>query len=131
MALQHRLDARVAEIGIGDDAMREAFPARVVGDRLQPAGLDQRIPLVVPGLEMDRLDDVLPRDVGEEVGGEIAVPQHAVVADQARPHRVAEPGVVVALQVPEMVVGIDGRRRQVAHSNTSRLVRWAAMKSQS
>ena len=37
-AAKVRVDLRVGEIGIGDDAVREAAAARCVGDALQPAG---------------------------------------------------------------------------------------------
>jgi hypothetical protein len=122
-----RFDLRVGEVGVGDDRVGEAAGAGGVGEVLEPGGLLHRVGH--RGLEVDRLREVLVARVGEEVREAVALADRREVA-----RRVArcglEPGVVVALEVPEVVVGVDDPHG-AAYSKTWCAVRLRSMRSQS
>jgi hypothetical protein len=62
---------------------------------------------------MHGLDDVVPRTVAKIVGRQIVSAERAVVAVAERDRRlVAQPGQVVALQIPEMLMSVDDRRNR-------------------
>ncbi len=64
--------------------------------------------LVSGQLDVDRLDHLMRADVGEVVGRQIAPPDRPVVAVTERNRRlVAQPGVVVRFDVPEVLVRVD------------------------
>ena len=63
------------------------------------------------GLDIDGLDDVEAGAVAAVVRRHVAAPEARIVAVAERDRlRIAEPGVVVARQVPEMLVRVDDRQ---------------------
>src|SRR3546814_4757792 len=67
---------------------------------------------------MHRCDDAEPRGVPAVVVGEVAALERRIVAEEeGRLGTVAEPGVVIPLDVPKMVVRIDDR--EVCHGETA------------
>ena len=104
-----RVGRRLAvERRVGDDPAREAVTG---GDRFEPSRFRHRRGPVPLGLDMDRAEDAVARRVRAVVGREIVAPEGAVVAIPERDgFGVAEPGVVVSVQVPEVLVSVDDRQ---------------------
>jgi hypothetical protein len=105
VAREHCLHLGVVEPGAGDDGMRESG---LCDDLLQPSGFADEVLRVPLGLDVHGLDDVVPGRVAQIVARQIAAPQGAVVAVAERDRGlVAQPRQVVALEVPEVLVGVD------------------------
>ncbi len=129
VGFQDRLDLGVGRVGEGDDRVREAAEVRVVGDRLQPGGLLDRVGVVDLGLEVDRLHELLVAGILEEVGEPVALADRREVACGMAGLGL-EPGVAVGLEVPEVMVGVDDLHRR-AYSKTCCEVRFFSIKPQS
>ncbi|MCP9984733.1 hypothetical protein LUX32_49800 [Actinomadura madurae] len=106
------------EVGVGDDAVRDAEP---VGERLQPAGLLHGVVRTDGGLDVHDLADVVEARLGDEVVGPVAArPDRSVGADHRVLGRVRlqplvpEPGMA---EIVEVDVGVD--ERQVGHVTSS------------
>ena len=107
------------EPGLGDANAGQALGGIQVG---QPIGFGHRAGRVELGLDMYGGDDVVQGGIGPEIRRQIVAADRAVVAvaERDRP-RVAEPRVVVMVEVPEMLVRIDDRQAGGEHG-TRRLV---------
>jgi hypothetical protein len=108
MRRQRRLRVGGGEIGVGDDAMGKAVP---VGHVLAPAGLAHRIRRIPVGLDVHGLHHVVGRAVGTEIVDEVAPAHGGEVAVHARRAGLTQPGVVVVLQIPQVMVRVDLRKR--------------------
>ena len=109
MRRQGAVDLRVGEIGISDDAVREAATARCVGDGLEPAGfLDGQMIVGDLGLEMDGLRQFDRRGIRQEIRQQVVATERRGIADEARNRGGGEPGIADADPDPK---GDDGRRR--------------------
>src|SRR5690606_25832433 len=96
------------EPGLRDDRVAEV---RALADLADPAGLAQRVGRVGLGLDVDRPDDVLAGAVAPVVPGEVVAADRRVVAVAERDRRlVAQPGMAVGREVPEMMMGVDDRQ---------------------
>ena len=78
------------------------------GDGLRPRGLPPRVGRVPLRLDVHRADDPQAVPVAPEVVGQVVPPNRAVVAVPPFDRRfVTEPGMVVPIEVPEVVMCID------------------------
>jgi hypothetical protein len=105
------LDRRLVEPDMPDDRVRQAVLGRHPG---QPAGLAELVGPIPFGLDMHGLHDV------EALGHPPVVRRHelpfqrrVVAEEELRFGMIGEPGVVIALQVPKMMMSVDDR--EVGH----------------
>nr|WP_245776009.1 hypothetical protein [Saccharopolyspora flava] len=100
------------QVGVPDDAVRESA---LVGDVLQPARLPHRVARVPADVEVHGLDEVLALGVAQEVVDRVIAQQRVVAAPRGGADLVAEPRVVVRIEIPQVLVGIDDRDVVRAH----------------
>ena len=90
---------------VRDDRARHAVAGT---DLVQPLGLGDLAVAIVLRLDVNRSDDPQARGVAPVVLGQVVALERRVVAEQEiRLGAVGEPGVVIAPEVPEMMVGVD------------------------
>ena len=100
--IQLRTDVVDVEICIGDDGVR---PAMILRGLLHPGGFVLEAVVGPVGLHIDRARYAGAREVAEIFLNRIVAPDRLVGAEDARPHRTAQPGQVGL--TPDMMMGID------------------------
>src|SRR6266581_4419518 len=96
---------RPIELRMADASARQAV---LPVDFFDPARLAQSIGAVPFGLDMHGLDDAVARTVAAIIGRQIIAPDRRIIAVAERNgDRIAEPGVIIPAEVPEMLVGVD------------------------
>lgn len=107
LRLQHLGGVRRVQPGLRHHCVGRAM---AFGEVMHEAGFAERIARVPLGFHVDRLDHPVCADVAEVVRRQVAALDRAVVAVAERNLGVLrEPGVVVRLRVPEMMMGVDDR----------------------
>src|SRR5438067_11182866 len=77
-------------------------------DSLQPARLARRVGRIPQRLLMHGLDDVQPTRVTQVVRWQVVALERCVIAvTEVHGVGIAQPGIIVARQIPEMLVRID------------------------
>ena len=102
---QDLLHVRAAEPRLGDD---DGGKSRLLRDRFRPSRLAGRVGRIPLRLHVHGPDDPKPAPVPAKIFGQIALPDRTVVTVPPFLERfVAKPWMVVALQIPQVVVGVD------------------------
>jgi len=102
------LDVRPIELRMADTRTRQAeFPV----DFFDPARLAQRIGAIPFGFDVEGLDDAVARTVAAIIGGQVIAPDRRIIAIAERNgDRIAQPGVIIPVEIPEMLVRVnDGK----------------------
>ena len=111
VACQYRFDVGGVQARAGDDGVRQAG---LGNDLLQPSGLADEVARIPLRLDVHGLDHVVPGRIAQIIAWQVVAAQGAVIAVAERDHLlVAQPWQVVALQVPEMLMGVDDG--QISH----------------
>ncbi len=117
VAGQHVLNVAAIEEGAGNMSGRRTVGR---GDLAHPAALGDGIGFVPLSLHRHRGDDAMTRRDRPVVGRQKVSLERRVVAIAERDHRlVAEPGVVVPVEIPEVMMGIDDRDIAIRHGPRS------------
>jgi hypothetical protein len=102
---QHLLHVFAVEPGLRHHRHREAVP---IGDALDPTGLPCRVRRIPLRLHIDRSNHIECRRVPSVVLRKVVRADCPVVSVAERDGRlVAQPRMIVVLQIPEVMVGID------------------------
>ena len=110
---QHLGHVAAVEPGLADAGGRQP---RTCSQLAQPAGLAEWVPGIVLDLDMDQPGQIDASRIRAVVLRQVAVADLRLVAVTERDRfRIAEPGIVVGVQVPEMGVGVDDRQGVLGH----------------
>jgi len=111
---QHVFHVVAVEPGLGDKRVREAVPCGKAGD---PARLADRVQWIPLRLDVHALEHAAGLRIREEVRGQVILAQRprVAVAEVGR-GLVLEPRIAPLAQVPEMMMGVEGRNQACAVS---------------
>jgi hypothetical protein len=105
--LENALDVRIVEPRVSDERIGHAV---LIGDRVQPTRLSHLIVAIPFGFHVHGGHHVVVCCVASIVGRQVVALQTLVWAEEeVLVGAIAQPGVVVAIQIPQMMVRIDDR----------------------
>jgi len=102
---EHLFDVMAIELRVSDAGARQAECSM---DLLDPVRLAHRIGAIPFGLDVDGLDNAVPRHVAAIIGRQVVAPDRRIIAVTERNgHRIAKPGVIIPAEIPEVLMRID------------------------
>ena len=102
---QHLRDIGTTRLGMTDAGARQAI---VAGHRLDPARFRHRIGAIPFGFHVHGLGDAEAGAVATVIVRQVVALERRIIAVAKWDRdRIAEPGIIIAVEVPEVLVGID------------------------
>lgn len=110
MLIEQRLDMAGGQVRIVHDPVGKSM---FVCYTLQPTRLTRRVLWAKPDIQVNEFDDVLVAAIPQKVRATVAGTEDRIVSKGAWFYALVEPGIVMLIQILQMMVCINDR--QVAH----------------